>query len=208
MEKNKPTVEDILQLLPQIQCGHCGYDDCKAYAQAIAAKEADINRCARGGQSGIHLLAELLDTAEPALDTSYGTEKPLSLALIDESKCTGCTICIQTCPFDAIAGTGKMAHTVIRSLCTGCERCIARCPVDCIDMIPVSGTKTGSEIWSPVQAMQARERYERRLFRLQRESRDETIQSSGTVNETKKSDILKKIMARAKPHRNLPESTT
>lgn len=208
MEKNKPTVEDILQLLPQIQCGHCGYDNCKAYAQAILAKQACIDRCARGGQAGISMLAKLLHVAEPVLNTLYGTEKPLSLARIDESKCTGCTICIQTCPFDAIVGTGKMMHTVIHSLCTGCERCVERCPMDCIDMIPVSGTKTCSEAWSPVQAMQARERYERKRIRLQQESRDEAALSSSASDETRKSDILKKIMARAKSRHNFPDSTS
>lgn len=208
MEKNKPTVEDILKLLPQIQCGHCGYDNCKAYAQAIVAQKAGINRCARGGQHGIRMLAKLLDIAEPVLDTLYGTEKPFSLARIDESKCTGCTICIQTCPFDAIVGTGKMMHTVIHSLCTGCERCVKRCPMDCIDMIPVSGTKSCSETWSAVQAMQARERFERRLYRLEQESREELALSSNTTHEARKSDILKKIMARVNSRYNLPKSTS
>ena len=193
----KNAIEEILQLLPQTQCGHCGYDNCKMYAKAIATGKADINRCSTGGQRGICMLAGLLNISEPVLDTSYGKEKPFSIARIDESKCTGCTLCIQTCPFDAIVGTGKMMHTVIRSCCTGCERCIERCPIDCIVMEPVSGEKTGWDAWSLRQAQQAREKYERKCFRLQQDRENKTARSSSPVDKTRKSEILKKIMARA-----------
>jgi electron transport complex protein RnfB len=44
-------------LLPQTQCTRCGYPDCRAYAQAIAAGEAAINRCPPGGAEGIVRLA-------------------------------------------------------------------------------------------------------------------------------------------------------
>lgn len=94
------------------------------YAEAIATANADINRCATGGQTGIHMLAELLNVCEPVLDASCGVEKPYAIAEINESRCTGCTLCLQTCPVDAIVGTGKMMHTVISSCCTGCERCL------------------------------------------------------------------------------------
>lgn len=134
------------------------------YAEAIATANADINRCATGGQTGIHMLAELLNVCEPVLDASCGVEKPYAIAEINESRCTGCTLCLQTCPVDAIVGTGKMMHTVISSCCTGCERCLERCPMDCIEMKPVSGEKTGWDAWSFRQAQQARERYERRSF--------------------------------------------
>jgi electron transport complex protein RnfB len=50
-------------------------------------------------------------------------------------------------------------HTVIDSLCTGCELCVPPCPVDCIAMVPVTGSRTGWDAWSPAQADEARERY-------------------------------------------------
>ena len=43
--------------LPQTQCTRCGYPDCRRYAEAIAAGEADINRCPPGGAQGIARLA-------------------------------------------------------------------------------------------------------------------------------------------------------
>ena len=52
--------EQIDAILPQTQCGQCGYPGCKPYAKAIAAEEADINQCPPGGEEGIVKLAELL----------------------------------------------------------------------------------------------------------------------------------------------------
>ena len=60
-----------------------------------------------------------------------------AVAVIDEARCIGCTLCIQVCPVDAIVGATKLMHTVLASSCTGCELCMAPCPVDCIVMQPV-----------------------------------------------------------------------
>ena len=206
--KNRVSAEDILSLLPQTQCGQCGYDHCRAYADAIATGTAKINRCPTGGQTGIRMLSHLTGTQELPLDTSCGTEKPRAVATIDESKCTGCTICIQTCPFDAIVGAANMAHTVLSAYCTGCERCLVRCPVDCIVMKPASGTKTGWDAWSPEQAQTAKIRYERRLERLQREARQEAARTSEEKQAQKKSEILKKIMARARANKTPPGTSS
>ena len=35
--------------LPQTQCTRCGYPGCRAYAEALAAGDTDINRCPPGG---------------------------------------------------------------------------------------------------------------------------------------------------------------
>lgn len=60
------------------------------------------------------------------------------LALIDESLCIGCTLCIQACPVDAIVGAAKRMHTVLLEECSGCGLCVPPCPVDCIDMVPIA----------------------------------------------------------------------
>jgi len=129
-----PTVNDIEALLPQTQCGQCGYLGCHPYAAAISKGEA-INRCPPGGDRTIQALAELLH--RDLLPPDFDAPPPRSIAYIREDECIGCTKCIQACPVDAIVGAAKLMHTVIASECTGCDLCVEPCPVDCIDMRPL-----------------------------------------------------------------------
>ncbi|HEY1610241.1 MAG TPA: electron transport complex subunit RsxB, partial [Paraburkholderia sp.] len=164
------TLADRLEdLLPQTQCTKCGYDGCRPYAEAIAAGTANYNQCPPGGEQGIARLARLLDKPVIALNPANGVERPRPVAFIDESLCIGCTLCMQACPVDAIAGAPKQMHTILGDLCTGCDLCVAPCPVDCIAMIPVTGHATGWDAWSEQQADAARTRYEQHRARLARE---------------------------------------
>lgn len=126
--------EKIDALLPQIQCAQCGYPGCRPYAEAIAEGKVGINQCPPGGDATIKALAKLLDMAITPLDPTRGEIKPKAIAVIDETRCIGCTLCIQSCPVDAILGASRFMHTVIAAECTGCELCLAPCPVDCIIM--------------------------------------------------------------------------
>ncbi len=168
-----PSLADQIEdLLPQTQCTKCGYNGCRPYAEAIAAGSAEINQCPPGGEQGIARLANLLGKKVTPLNPVNGLERPRSLAYIDESLCIGCTLCIQACPVDAIAGAAKQMHTVVASLCTGCDLCVAPCPVDCIVMYPVSGEATGWDAWSQAEADDARARHDLRTARLRREAEE------------------------------------
>lgn len=135
-----PIVEQIDELLPQTQCGQCGFPGCRPYAQSIADGDA-INKCPPGGQATINALANLLGVPAPELDQDHGQESEVkTVAYIREDECIGCTKCIQACPVDAILGAAKLMHTVIADECTGCDLCVEPCPVDCIDMLPVKET--------------------------------------------------------------------
>jgi len=131
-------VEQINALLPQTQCRQCNFPGCRPYAEALARQEADINQCPPGGTAGIRALADLLGREAKPLNPENGEEKPKTLVLIDEQRCIGCTLCIQACPVDAIAGASKLMHTVIASECTGCNLCLPPCPVDCIDVLELA----------------------------------------------------------------------
>ncbi|MBF0217912.1 MAG: electron transport complex subunit RsxB [Gammaproteobacteria bacterium] len=132
-----PIVARVDALLPQTQCGQCGYPGCRPYAEAICNGEVDINRCPPGGEATIIALADLLGVEPKSLDPEMGEERGPVVAVIDEQTCIGCTLCIQACPVDAILGSAKQMHTVINTECTGCELCVEPCPVDCIAIVAV-----------------------------------------------------------------------
>ena len=71
-----PVADQIDQLLPQTQCGQCGYPGCRPYAEAIATGEAEINKCAPGGEPTVIALAELLGRDPVPLDESVADKAP------------------------------------------------------------------------------------------------------------------------------------
>lgn len=164
----------LFAALPQTQCTKCGYPDCKAYATAMANAEALHNQCPPGGQEGVLRLAKILSKESLTLNPANGDERPRPVAVIESKACIGCTLCIQACPVDAIVGASKQMHVVLKDWCTGCDLCIPPCPVDCITMISVTGDKTGWDAWTEDQANLAKDRYETRQKRLDREELDNT----------------------------------
>ena len=137
-----PIVDQIDELLPQNQCGQCGYPGCRPYAEAIAANGEAINKCAPGGQATVNALANLLDVPAPELDEAHAGNDPnvKKVAFVREEECIGCTKCLQACPVDAILGAAKQMNTIIASECTGCDLCVEPCPVNCIEMRPIEMT--------------------------------------------------------------------
>jgi electron transport complex protein RnfB len=135
-----PIVEKVDEILPQTQCGQCGYPGCKPYAEAVAKGEADVNLCIPGGEEVMLKIAEITGREPKEMAETPEKEARRMVAYIHEDQCIGCMLCIKECPVDAIIGTTKMMHTVIVDECTGCEKCIPVCPVDCIDMVPVKET--------------------------------------------------------------------
>ncbi|MCG6942724.1 MAG: electron transport complex subunit RsxB [Thiohalocapsa sp.] len=133
-----PIADQVDALLPQSQCGQCGFPGCRPYAEAVAAGEAEINRCAPGGEGTMLAIADLLGR-EP-IAVGEVVEKAKSIAVIDEDNCIGCTKCLQSCPVDAIVGAAKQLHAVLGAECTGCELCVQTCPVGCINMEPIPQT--------------------------------------------------------------------
>lgn len=221
--KHASLVDRIDDLLPQTQCTQCGYPGCRPYAEAIARGAADINQCPPGGDAGVRALARLLGVAARPINPANGTAKQQqTVAIIDESLCIGCTLCIQACPVDAILGASKQMHTVIADECTGCELCIAPCPVDCIRMIPVTRDHAA---WSvpmicrriaplftqrtPAQekAARARRRHRFRLLRLARDQAERAERLAAKQRDTTPDirsaapDVIRAAIERARAKR-------
>jgi H+/Na+-translocating ferredoxin:NAD+ oxidoreductase subunit B len=175
--EGNPTVEKIDEILPQTQCGRCGYAGCRPYAQAIAEGRADINRCPPGGEDNIRRLARLMRVEAKPLAREVGEPKPSAVAVIDESTCIGCALCILACPVDAIVGASKQMHTVIATECTGCELCLPPCPVDCIAMVPIGESVAKAGFLARARAREAahraRSRHEFRQFRIERDRQEQ-----------------------------------
>jgi len=166
---NESLIKQIDAILPQTQCGQCGFSGCEPYARAIVEKRADINQCPPGNDDGIRNIARLLGVNPKPLNTRHGIPKPRAVAVIDENLCIGCTFCIQACPVDAILGAAKQMHTVLSDECTGCELCVAPCPMDCITLIPANlpcGSPDTIAAEMKRKADQARIRYQSRQKRL------------------------------------------
>ena len=137
--ESDPIVEQIDAILPQTQCGQCGYPGCKPYAEAVAHGDA-INKCVPGGTQTVEKIASLMGVEPPQEETDIPLKPAKRIAFIHEDMCIGCTKCIQACPVDAIIGAPKLMHTILRSECTGCDLCVEPCPTNCIEMIELPTT--------------------------------------------------------------------
>lgn len=195
----------IDQLLPQTQCRKCGFQDCYSYAQAIANEKVDYKLCEPGGNIVTYKIANLL--GKHLKNESYNKHNKAVIAIIDESSCIGCTLCIQVCPISAIVGTAKHMHSIIKKWCTGCALCIPACPVDCIKLVstPLQSDHIIEKERSDVLRERYREFKKRRIIKshlkrknfLSKEKTAENCQDN-SLDKKKKSLLLSQAIARAK----------
>jgi len=120
-----------------------------------------------------------------------------SVAIIDEARCIGCTLCIDACPVDCIIGAQNYMHTIIADECIGCKLCVAPCPVDCISMI--AATPLTVE-----QKQKTRERHKQKLIiDLRRQELRQFAHLQPSLEE--KSSLLTSILQKAKDKHKIAE---
>ena len=102
-----------------------------------------IAGCASGPKDIPASVAQGAAAAARVLDKILQKEVELEpiRATVDEEKCSGCRICNNLCPFNAISFLDDLAVTRINpALCQGCGTCVAACPAGAI-----SGTGFSNE---------------------------------------------------------------
>lgn len=59
------------------------------------------------------------------------------VAIIEENKCIGCKICIQTCPEPnaIIFIASKKKSKIVATKCKACGICIVKCPKEAIKLL-------------------------------------------------------------------------
>ncbi|MFC3908370.1 RnfABCDGE type electron transport complex subunit B [Legionella dresdenensis] len=195
--------KEIDALLPQTQCGECGFRGCMPYAEALVQGSAAINQCPPGGAATVKALAARLDIdPAPYFEQAIANTRQPALAVIREAECVGCTKCIQACPVDAIIGSAKLMHAIITTECTGCGLCVEPCPVDCIEMHPV--------VESTYDKEQARAHHQARQIRHLREQHEQQqayrekrkLVNKDTQDIQAKQDYIQQAMARLKAKKN------
>jgi len=53
-------------------------------------------------------------------------------------KCTGCTLCFQECPVNAIGFKPYEKHEIDQQLCTKCDNCRVVCPENAVEIVNIN----------------------------------------------------------------------
>ncbi len=159
--KTDPKVAALNEVLPQINCGACGFPGCSGLAQALADGKASPDACKPGGVVVANKIGEILgikvETTQVPVATilctrKHGVKKTKEYNGIQDCRaavtlgtniyecafaCLGLGTCAKACPFDAIIMDEKENMPVVKeSVCTGCGLCVKECPVQIIRLTP------------------------------------------------------------------------
>ena len=158
--KKDEKAEAIKECLPGANCGGCGYSGCDAYAAAVSAGDAPVNKCSVGGAEAASKIAQIMGVDAGAQvrmraqvmcsgTGEYAKKKYIYEGIDDcvaaskigggdkmcKNGCIGLGTCVRACPFDAIVVENGVA-AVDYSKCKGCGICVSACPKGIIKLIP------------------------------------------------------------------------
>ena len=158
-----PRIEQVAAVLPQANCGGCGYPGCSGFASAcVKAGSLEGKLCPVGGQPVMTKVAEILGLAVEAVEpkvavvrcngtcanrprrTQYdGAQSCAIVASLYGGEtgcsygCLGCGDCVAACQFGAIRMNEETGlPEVDESKCTACGACAKACPRNIIEIRP------------------------------------------------------------------------
>ncbi|MCX7974984.1 MAG: RnfABCDGE type electron transport complex subunit B [Candidatus Aminicenantes bacterium] len=156
-----PRLEEIAEILPQANCGACGFAGCQALAEALVAGQAEPNACPVGGNEVATRLAAILGVessavikkvarlhcrghyeAAPVRSLYVGVSTCFAAHLLGGYKlCTyGCLHlgdCVRACQFEAMVIGQDGLPLIDEQKCTGCGKCVEACPRGLLELHPV-----------------------------------------------------------------------
>ena len=147
-----PKVSQLLEMLPGLNCGACGFSGCRAFAEAVVGECKIFNGCLPGGQ-------ELNDNISQAFGLrgcvgtttqvvvcrcgAEGNQKKTSTKYLGPASCRAAQLttgaldcaygclgfgdCLEVCPVGALSLKNKKIYVDIAK-CIGCSQCIKACP--------------------------------------------------------------------------------
>ncbi|MCD6472029.1 hypothetical protein J7K55_02750 [Candidatus Aerophobetes bacterium] len=63
----KEKVKKIVKVLPELNCGKCGFDNCGKFARAVAEERAPCYGCVSGGPSVANKVCEIMEVRVPGI---------------------------------------------------------------------------------------------------------------------------------------------
>jgi Na+-translocating ferredoxin:NAD+ oxidoreductase RNF subunit RnfB len=148
-----PKVDEISEILPQANCGGCGYPGCAAYAEAVVAGKAEPTACPVGGMElaknigeilGLEIGATVKKVARvkcrggkdkcPEKYDYYGPRDCHSIVMLSGGikaciyGCVGGGSCVKACNFNAMYMGEDKIPVIIEDKCTACGACVRACP--------------------------------------------------------------------------------
>lgn len=170
--KENPLTAAIDEILPQYNCGACGYPGCAGFAQYLAESRDPDAICIPGGPDLQKRIAKMLGvmvketfpmsahvfcrgTSKDAssageylgLQDCVAADLVLGATKVCPSGCLGMGSCLRACGFDAVTIQEGIA-TIDEDACVACGKCVEACPRDIIRMVP-KGQKVCVECHTP-----------------------------------------------------------
>lgn len=159
--KEDPRIGLVAEVLPQANCGGCGFPGCSGFANAcVKAESLEGLFCPVGGAAVMGQIADILGMAAAAQDPKIAVvrcngncdARPRTNLYDGASSCavaaslysgdTGCSFgclglgdCVDACGFDAIRiNPTTLLPEVVEDACTACGACVKACPKSIIEL--------------------------------------------------------------------------